>query len=139
MQAPYCLAMVVCDGIHRDPGTGKWTILGTFSVLAAKAFPAKHPIIAIYLAMTDGRGKTPLKIDLVTADEQDTIGEVEIEANFADPRAVIEGVMAFRDVEFPRPGEYRFRLHANGEYLMERRLVVLSIEQGENNAKPSHD
>jgi len=53
---PYALALVVCDAIWRDPSTGKRTILGCFSVIGAKSFPTKHPIMSVYAAVTDAHG-----------------------------------------------------------------------------------
>lgn len=134
MQAPYCLAMVICDGIHRDPGTGKFTLLGTFSVIAANAFPAEHPIIALYVALTDGRGQTPLKVELVATEDEAILLTVEGDTIFTDPRAVSETVLVVRKIVFPRPGEYRFRLYGGDEFLMERRLLVARYEE-----KGTHD
>jgi len=57
IQDPYALALVVADHVHRDSGTGKMSILGTFSVIWAKGFPAAHGPIFVYFVLTDGREK----------------------------------------------------------------------------------
>src|SRR5438105_13651672 len=91
---PYPLAMIICDFIWRDPFNGKATIIGTFSSIAATQFPAVHPIISVFLALTDGRGKTKIKLCLVDVDEQhEPIFQGENEVDFIDPRAIIESVM----------------------------------------------
>jgi hypothetical protein len=64
-QPPEVLAMVLADHIHRDPGNGKFFILGTYSVIAAAEFPVTHPVIQVYASLIDGRGPTPLKLILV--------------------------------------------------------------------------
>ena len=54
MQVRYCLAMVICDAIRRDPATGKFTLLGTLSVVGAAEFPSQHILLAVYMPLTDG-------------------------------------------------------------------------------------
>lgn len=124
--APYPLAMVVCDAIHADPGTGKMTILGTFSAIFAPSFPAVHPQISVYLSVTDGRGTVPLNLRLVDANEErEPVFSVEAPIPFADPLSVVELRFLFQGVVFPEPGEYRIQVFAGAEHLIERRLAVI--------------
>ena len=37
---PMVLAMVLCDAIYQDPATQKCTLLGTFSTINVRKFPA---------------------------------------------------------------------------------------------------
>lgn len=122
---PYPLAMVVCDNVHTDPGNGKLTLLGTFSIITAAQFPAIHPFMCLYVALTDSIGAVPVKIELVAADDDECVLSIETEAKFADRRAVLETVWGLPLVRFPRAGEYRFQLTAGGQFLMERRIVVV--------------
>ncbi|MFH1111273.1 MAG: hypothetical protein V1790_19065 [Planctomycetota bacterium] len=62
-QVPYALAMIICDQAYRDPATGKYTLLGTFSSIAAQKYSVTHPAMTVYIALTDGRGKTPMNSD----------------------------------------------------------------------------
>ncbi len=127
---PFVLAMVISDSIHTDPGSGKRFILGCFSAIFAHTFPAAHGMMAVYVALTNGRGKVPFALQVVdTGDEQDEQvlfrGEGEVE--FIDPRAVVELNFFIQNLVFPHPGEYRFQLFAGNEFLMERRLVVAEL------------
>ena len=128
---PYPLAMVISDAIWHDPGSGKRTILGCFSVIFARSFPAAHPIMAVYVAVTNGRGKVPIALQVVgTVDdegEEETLFRGEGELEFPDPRAVVEIDFHIQGLVFPRRGEYRFQLFAGKEFLMERRLVVEQV------------
>ncbi len=126
---PYTLAMIVCDSVHKDQATGKCTILGSFSSVSAKKFPAVHPSLAVYVAITDGRGKTPLRLCLVSVDEDDILFEGEVEVDFEDPRAVLELVFVVANIGFPKEGEYRFQLFSGTVPLLERRLVVLGLKE----------
>src|SRR4029077_1434550 len=127
---PYPLAMVIADAIHTDPGTGKRFILGTFSVLHATAFPAVQASMAVYISLTDGRGKVPFRFALVRTDaDEETLFETNGELEFNDPRAVMDMVFAFQNVQFPHPGEYRFELHAAGEFMIERRILLNQLPE----------
>ena len=126
--APYPLAMVIADAIWRDPGTGKRTILGCFSLIAAREFPAVHPQLAVYVAITDGRGTVPFRVQMVDMEEEgEPIFQAEGEVQFEDPRSIIEMDFHFAGVTFPHPGEYRIQLFASGEFLLERRIVIQQI------------
>ncbi len=130
MPPPYPLAMVVCDNIHCDPGTQKPFLLGCFSVIHAKDFPATHPGMALYVSVTNGHGVVPFRVQLVDANEErDPIWMVEDEVEFGDPRMVMEMMFLLMNVTFAEPGEYRFQLFASDEFLMERRILINKVEQ----------
>jgi len=122
--------MVICDGIWRDFGTGKRFILGCFSVLHARRFPATHPVMGLYVAITNGRGTVPVKVCLVDVDEErEPLWFAEGEVEFSDPRAVIEMDFMMAGVTFPAPGEYRFQFYASGALIMERRILVNELPE----------
>jgi uncharacterized protein DUF6941 len=117
--------MVTCDAIWRDPGTGKRTILGCFSVLHAQQFPAIHPTMAVHVAITNGRGRMPFTLRLIDSDEDPApLWTAEGTLDFTDPQVIMEIDFMLTSVTFPKPGVYRFQLFAAGEYLMERRIFV---------------
>jgi hypothetical protein len=125
---PYPLAIIVCDAIHIDQSTGKRTLLGLFSEIGASAFPCRHPLLAVHVSLTDGRGLVPLKFRLVDCDEvHDPLFEATSDVPFTDPRAIMEFGFAIPNLEFPAPGEYRFQVFANNEFVIERRLIVRQI------------
>lgn len=126
--APVVLAMVVCDAIHQDPATRKCTLLGTFSTIRARQFPVRHPQLAVHIALTDGHGRTRIRLSLVPAEEsQQQLFNGEGVIDFADPRTVAELNFTIANLTFPAPGEYRLQVYGNDELLMERRLDVLQI------------
>jgi hypothetical protein len=129
-QPPYSLAMVICDAIAIDPASGKRTIVGCFSAVLAKEFPAVHGPMALYIALTDGHGKIPFTLRLMDADEQnDPLFKADGDLEFADARAVLEMDLRLSGISFPAPGEYRFQLFAGGEPVIERRIVVRKVEE----------
>jgi len=137
---PLVLAMVICDAVWQDAATGKFFLLGVFSSISAKKFPATHPMLAVWFALTDLRGKTPLKLRLVTVDEDAILCEEAGElADVGDPRVVAEIALHLQGVQFPMPGEYRMQLLGQeGALLAERRIMVLQIT-GDEHDEPNED
>jgi len=140
MADPYCLAMVLCDSVHRDPATGKFTLLGTFDSFVAKTYPAQIKL-AIYFAVTDGIGSCTLRLQLVDAklgtidakiegDIEGRIFGVKGEHTFKDPLEVSEEAMELV-FSIPTPGVYLCELWANDNMLMQRRFVAHQPEAGE--------
>src|SRR5271157_5630994 len=88
---PTLINLLLCDGAHRDPSTGKWTLLGLFNSLTSKGFPATQPQMVCYVAVTNVKGKIPLRLQIVPGDRKDEVffkAEGNLTGN--DPRAVAE-------------------------------------------------
>src|SRR5579864_1402650 len=125
MSAPIPLAMVVCDGFYKDPFTRKHTLIGTLSMLSGPSFPLVHPHLTVYVALTDGHGKSELLLEAVDAeDEREPVFRFEGPVEFADPRDVIEICFQTGVIQFPEEGEYRLKLFVGGELLMERKIFA---------------
>lgn len=132
MAEPYCLAMILCDGVHVDSTTGKQTILGTFSTVGAPTYPAKVRL-CVYFAITDAQGDYRLVFQIVDSghafDDQSTpIVSLEMDAHSPSPLAVCEGFFG-GDTELPKPGVYHCELIADGNLIMSRRLVALGNQE----------
>lgn len=122
---PYVLAMVVCDQVYEDPATHKRSLLGIFSEFTTARLPLRVRTMAVFLAITDCRGKSPFQIRLIDANEQnEPLFEAEGEIESHDARVIVEMVIRMRNIVFPAAGEYRFQFSAYGTLLMERRIFV---------------
>jgi hypothetical protein len=130
MAQPYCLAMVLCDAAHQDPGTGKKTLLGTFSTVFSKEYPARITF-AVYFAITDvDVGDYELGFRVVDSehlfdDESDPLFDKKLASHSISPLGVCEGVLMLEGFEIPSPGVYHCELLIGNEVLMSRRLVAL--------------
>jgi hypothetical protein len=123
---PIALAMVLCDGIHIDPGTGKRTLLGLFNSACSAVLPARINQLAAYCCLTECRGETPFTFRVVDVDEQrEPVFESSGVASCEDPLGIVELDVVMGNVEFPEYGEYRFQLLSAGYPLMERKLTVI--------------
>jgi len=104
--APYPLALVICDYVWRDPGTGKATLLGCFSAVMGPSFPLSVSSLGLYIALTDGRGKIPIRVRIIDADEtRPPVVEGEYEFEFNDPRMIA--------LHFPKKYQFGDALMAN--------------------------
>lgn len=137
MAEPYCLAMLLCDGIHKDPATGKHTLLGTFSTVGAAEFPAQIAF-CVYFAVTDGFGPISLKLRIVDS-AADMAGNAagaawespEMLINVPSPLVVCESSVRNISVTLPAPGVYFCELYSGETLLMSRRLLAVKPEEGE--------
>jgi hypothetical protein len=87
----------------------------------------KIPQMAVYAALTDGRGKTP--ITLTVADIEGNILDqftCTTYLDFDDPILDKEVYFEFSGLVLHAPGDLRLQLSCNAEFLMERRLYVRS-------------
>jgi hypothetical protein len=130
---PEVLALVIADHVHRDDIAGKFFILGTRASIGAAAFPFTCSSLAVYASMIDGRGETPLRLRLIDVDEsREAVLDFETTVNFLDPIEEVEIGFRLVDLVFPEPGDYRLQLEGAGQFLRERRLLIIPLENPGN-------
>ena len=123
------MALVLCEGIWTDGATGKKFILGCFTAIRAREFPAIQPLLCAYILLTNGRGKVPFKVVIVDVDEErQPIAEINGEIEFPDVRTVASIDAIMMGVSFPSAGEYRLQVFVNGEFIIERSFLVVQAQ-----------
>ncbi len=123
---PEVLSLIICDQIITDRVTGKQSLIGMFSRVHARGFPATHAQLCVFVTLTGGHGETELLIRLVdSAESRAPIVVGKGAVRFQDPRAVANLVLQFNGLTFPAAGEYRVQLLAHGELLREARLEMV--------------
>jgi hypothetical protein len=150
MSPPFCLALVLCDAVHRDPSTGKFTLLGLYETVFATQFPIVHPV-TLYFAITDGVGPVRLAIRVVDSahcpsgppppppidvgnvvepsssiSEDGVLAVLHANPTFSSPLDVFEEAVSF-DLPFAHEGIYACELWANDELLMARRITAQTV------------
>lgn len=132
---PYCLAMMLCDQVYREPTTKKVSILGAFDSLFLKG-PGSTPF-CVFFALTDGHGEIKINVKIrhcksdFSDDQDNEIATPRdgISLNFVDPLQVFEGVFVVQST-FSKAGVYFCELYAGSNRIMFRRLTV-NMESGE--------
>jgi hypothetical protein len=123
--APTLLNMLTCDATHRDPGSGKWFLLGLFSSISSGGFPFAFREMFVYLTIQGAQGKVPLRLQVVASDrKEEPVFKIDLEMTVAEPRVLAELVVPLRGIVFTKPGEYLIQVYANNEFLGERAIVA---------------
>jgi hypothetical protein len=124
-QKPIVLSMMMCQQFYRDTSSRNLSLLGCFNHIRASEFPARHPGMDIYLAITDYSGPVTIKVLVIDRDEErQPVATGEVTVQIPNPRDVQDFTISFRELTFPSPGEYRVQAFCNKEFLIERRLNV---------------
>ncbi len=123
---PIVLCLLVCDGVHTDPRSGKRFLLGTiteFQVQHEFGLPGE---VWVHTEMTNGHGRTPIEIRISRLDPGDLLGEEVLRAGFElyfpEPRDVLYLAVRIATSFFLRSGEHWVTLLCEGVPLLERRL-----------------
>lgn len=123
---PDVLAVLICDQIITDRLTGKQSLIGMFSRIHSIVFPALHPQLAVFVALTDGHGRTELTIRIVDGNEsRPPLVEGKGAVHFQNPRAIANLALQFNGLRFPEPGDYRVQLWSGSALLREARLELV--------------
>ncbi|MFA5423867.1 MAG: hypothetical protein WC374_08425 [Phycisphaerae bacterium] len=126
---PGLLSVIICDQVILNAVDKKPTIVGVFENISAESYPARHPRLAFFCELTNGRGTVPIAIRLVDVTQSDKIlFERTVQRLFADVRQVHNLTFDISGVIFPHAGEYRFQIYAGGEFLGERRIICRVIK-----------
>jgi hypothetical protein len=125
---PQVLTWLTCDGVHIDPGTGKHTILGIFSSIFARQFPAQHPYMIWFLTLTNlVPGKHKLRISLgLTQEKMTKILERDFESQ--DPNHRINLINELRGLGFQQGGNYLINIEVDEDLVLVTSLPV--VHQG---------
>jgi len=119
--------MLIADTAIREEGTGKVSLIGIFEHINALGFPTRHPILSVYVKMTDAEGTYDLTLELIRLDDATKIGEGRGIVKAVDRMAVGEIVFRLDNLTFPAAGLYEFRLLANGRYLGSKSFRVVEL------------
>ena len=125
---PKVTAMVLCDHAHRDPATGKFTLLGVFDRIHAKSFPAAHGPFSIYLALTNLNGSYDLAVHVLRGEDESAVGETRSAQPLVvrDPLARVELALNLPSgLPLQKAGSLVFRLSANSRLLQDQVVSIV--------------
>jgi hypothetical protein len=126
---PVALAMVLCDYVIEDKLTNKKSLIGIFSNISAKKFPASHYRMNVFVVLCDGYGEYRGQLRLVKADMDEEVSTMRGPVVFPDPKAVIEFNFEMFGLTFPEPGEYLMQFLCDDEIVVQRKLVLTRMKE----------
>jgi hypothetical protein len=136
---PTVVSLMVCDQIITDRLTGKQSIIGIFSRVHALKYPVIHPLLSVFVGLTNGHGRVELTTRIVDSNEaRPPVVEGRGGVQFRNPRDIAYLALQFHGLRFPAAGEYRVQLWAGSTLLREARLdLVLATQQPRPGTPPS--
>ncbi len=100
------VALLLSDRVVVEEKTRKKSIIGTFSRMNARRFPAVFPPWYIYAAVTNVYGDNPFTLKLIRSSDDKVILPIAGTIKAQDRRTVVEMVFAVGNAVFPGPGTY---------------------------------
>lgn len=108
---PTLQALVLCDAIHRDDGTGKFYLAGTFTHLQSPTFPVVLAKWSLYARILDASGPCEARVRIVNLSSNEALGESGPLALSIEDRVVgREFGFQLPPVGFASPGAYAVEL-----------------------------
>lgn len=134
---PRPLALVLCDDVYQN-SNGKHALVGLFGGITAERFPARHPKMCVYIAITDTRPGSKARIEVVNGSTNEPIAGVEGPIpDGPGPLAVCEMFTEIGNLTFPEPGKYYVRFWGNDTLLLERPIHVHQAARPESGDEPA--
>ncbi|MFA5553288.1 MAG: hypothetical protein WDA68_01855 [Phycisphaerae bacterium] len=127
--APVLLSAIVCDRVIFDRFSGMPSLINILQTINAPKFPVRTGQVVFFCELTNGHGKTSLRVRLVDAKQDEKVvfqkdGVVE----FKDVRQVLTLAIGLHGIVFEHPGEFRFQLFAAERLLGERCVMCQQIQ-----------
>lgn len=128
---PVALAMILCDYVIEDKHSNKKSLIGIFSNINAKKFPASHHRMNVFISLCDGHGEYNGELRCVKADDETEVSTMKGPVPFPDPHAVLEFNFELFGLAFPEPGDYIMQFLCDDEILIQRKLTLTEVEEEE--------
>lgn len=126
---PIAIALVLCDNIYYEQ-SGKTALVGLFSRIYARTFPAEQACMCVYASVTGIRPHAKLRLDIVNQETSHEVASLRGEADGdASPIDVVDVNFVFRGLQFPEPGLYDIRLWGEDDILVARPFQVIQLEK----------
>ena len=132
---PTVVALLLCDTVIIEEGTGKKSLIGVFDRFNFPEFPAQVQGFSFYARLTDVEGNYTFRIDVTDLEFDKVILSIDSsEALTPENVRYMDLVLTMPPVKFPRPGNYEFQLYANRVYIGREVVIVRKLEErgGEN-------
>ena len=129
---PVALAMLLCDYVIEDKATNKKSLIGLFSNISAKKFPASHYRMNVFVVLWDGHGNYKGELRCVHSDSEEEVSTMRGPIEFPDPNAVLEFNFEMFGMTFPAPGEYIMQFLCDDEIVIQRKLTLTQLEDKDN-------
>lgn len=125
-------ALPIVTAIHfahavRVDSVSNYDLIGLLSKIESANFPIVMPKLAIFLQMTDGRGRLPIKIRLREVETDCVLWAEEHVVNWGEPSYDCVLHRSLQNIAFPNPGIYMLEVLSRGELFAAHSLRALKV------------
>lgn len=124
---PVALAMLLCDYVIEDKQTNKKSLIGLFSNISTKQFPASHHRMNVFVVLSDGHGEYKGELRCIKSDDDSQISTMKGPVPFPDPNAVLELNFELFGLTFPDPGDYFMQFLCDDEIVVQRKITLTEL------------
>lgn len=117
-------AVLLCDSVIRDADTSKATLVGVFTAIWAKEFPALHSPVVVYVVFRDIDKSNRFRVAVVDEGGNEVGGSPEISIEPETPDAPVGIPFRLKGIYVPRPGKYRFQVLIDGKLAGETKFLA---------------
>jgi hypothetical protein len=124
LDAPVCVAIVICNEIIEDKRTSNKTLVGLFNSVGVSALPATHPRLFLLASLTNVHGELPVSFSVRSHSGRELL-RVEGSANSGgDPLAVVDLVLEVLGLTVHEEGVHFVDVLSGDSLLGSRRFTV---------------
>lgn len=129
---PQAYAMLLCQRVIREDGTGLISLISIFETITARQLPLTIPSIFVFAKLTDAQGEYVFKLEVVRRNDDKMIAEAPMPPiTVEDPIASGELIFELGGLTFTESGYYDFRLWANGVFITSQSMLIVVVESKE--------
>jgi hypothetical protein len=121
---PIAVNMMLCEQVIVDYRTKNPTPVSIFNGLAVEELPSPPQRLSVFAVLTDGRGRSVLRLVVNCLDGGDTVYEQEYPIDFPGPLILVNVNIRVRGIRFPIPARYEFLLFVDSDCVAQRTLRV---------------
>lgn len=131
---PDVIQLVLCESAAHDASIGSWVLVRPYTrihLAVNELFPTVLNRLALYYQLADAFGTFQIQVEVVSpgdAATQPTALRTSAQTvQFPTDRTVIDDAIYLSNIPLLEPGEYEFRLLANGQRLRRSLFVTIGI------------
>ena len=121
---PRAQGLTFCDYVIREEGTGKTSLVGTFTGMRTDGFPSTPRPFCVFAALTDGLGEGNLELTITHLRSDEEILRLQRPIRFPNRFMDLQVLFRLNECSFPEEGTYLFTLSVDEENIAHRRLRV---------------
>lgn len=119
-EAPIVRHFVACEDIVLSDDANSYSLIDVMQVIRpppGDSFPCISPVVCLFTALANGRGEHTFAIQLIyfsLAEEDEVYRTPDFTRNLGQEPLTLHGLpIRLRNLIFPQPGQYEFRLLCN--------------------------